>query len=219
LPQSNLTQWSYVLSGIKFDVPSGGALMFDVSLSSMTSTNGVINFTPLTNTQIYSVLFSIILINACQAQIEMQFVGNPFTIEAYNPTIFNTAGRTSHYENVTVNLQTPIANSTSNYIREAFLSSFHLTSLSGRFELWINPLSLSLGINTQTIRLYSDTFWQNRYSRICFTYILVNLLSLNYQPVHNTGRVLNPSNPITNNLGIPDAFYPYLTKKCIFGLT
>ncbi len=129
--------------------------MFDVSLSSMTSTNGVINFTPLTNTQIYSVLFSIILINACQTQIEMQFIGNSFTIEAHNTTIFNTAGRTSDDEYVTVNLQTPIANSTSNYIREAFISSFHLTSLSGFFELYILPLGLSLGINTQTIRLFS----------------------------------------------------------------
>ncbi len=113
--------------------------MFDVSLSSMTSTNGAINFTPLTNTQIYSVLFSIILINACQAQIEMQFVGNSFIIEAHNPTIFNTAGRTSNYEYVTVNLSTQIANSTSNYIREAFLSSFHLTSLSDSFHLYIIP--------------------------------------------------------------------------------
>jgi hypothetical protein len=130
LPQSNLTQWSYVLSGIKLDFPSGAALMFDVSLSNMTSTNGVINFTPLTNTQIYSVLFSIILINACPAQIEMQFVGNSFTIEAYNPTIFNTAGRIHIYEFMTVNLSTQIANSTSNYIREAFISSFHLTSIN-----------------------------------------------------------------------------------------
>jgi hypothetical protein len=119
---------------------------------------------------------------------------------------------------VTVNLQTQIANSTSNYIREVFISSFHLTSISDIIELSIYPLGLSLGINTQTIELYSYHLNQNVYSRICFTYILINLLSFNYQPIHNTGRVYNPSNPITNNLGVPDAFYPYLTKKCIFGL-
>ncbi len=111
--------------------------MFDVSLSSMTSTNGVINFTPLTNSQIYSVLFSIILINACPAQIEMQFISNSFTIEAHNPTLLNTTGRATANEYMTVNLSTQIANSTSNYIREAFISSFHLTSINSQINLYI----------------------------------------------------------------------------------
>ena len=91
--------------------------MFDVTLSSMTSTNGVINFTPLGNSHIYSVLFSIILINACKSQIEMQFIGNSYTIEAYNTTYLNTTGRTTDYEYMTVNLSTQIANSANNYIR------------------------------------------------------------------------------------------------------
>jgi hypothetical protein len=67
--------------------------------------------------------------------------------------------------------------------------------------------------------LYSQPDWQNTYSRICFTYILVNLLSVNYQPINYRWRVGNPSSPITDNLRVPDAFYPYLTKKCIFGIS
>jgi hypothetical protein len=148
LPQPNLTNWNPVLSGIKVDYPSGAALKFDVGLSSMTSTNGVINFTPLANTQIYYILFSIILVSACQAQIEMQFIGNSFTIEAHNPTILNNASRSTTNEYITVNLSTQIANSTSNYIREAFISSFHLTSISTRAQLSIIPQGLSLANNT-----------------------------------------------------------------------
>jgi hypothetical protein len=150
----------------------------------------------------------------------MQFIGNSFTIEAYNPTILNSAGRNSDFEYVTVNISTQIANSTSNYIQAFFLSSFHLNSIGGKIELWVKePLGLSVGSSTQKIEINSHTSWQNIYSRICFTYILINLFNFNYQLSHNTGRLSNPINPtITNNLNVPDDFYPYLTKKCIFGL-
>ena len=80
LVQPAIKKWSYVLSGISFNFPSGAALKFDVSLSNMTTTNGIITFYPSGNTQINSILLSIILINGCETQIELQTIRNSLLI-------------------------------------------------------------------------------------------------------------------------------------------
>lgn len=59
----------------------------------------------------------------------------------------------------------------------------------------------------------------NIYSKICFTYILINLLNFNHQLAYKTQILYSPSNPVTDNLQVPNSFYPYLTKKCILGFS
>jgi hypothetical protein len=191
--------------------------MFDVALINITSTNGLINFTPLGSTRIFGIHFSIILVSGCENPIEMGTICNPFIIKAYIPTILNTANRTINEEYASISLSTPITNNTSDYIRNVFISSFHLTSVGSIVDLRIQGLSLFATNNTQVLELVSLNVLQNVYSKICFSYILINRLNFNYQLAYDTGEVNNPSLPINDNLNISNDFYPYLTKKCIFG--
>jgi hypothetical protein len=78
----------------------------------------------------------------------MKLICKYLNIEGFNPICFSLAGRTDNYENITINLSTQIANSTNNYIRETFLSSFYLTSKNNIFDLNIAGLGLSVGSNT-----------------------------------------------------------------------
>jgi hypothetical protein len=117
---------------------------------------------------------------------------------------------------VHLNLSTPIVNNTNNYVRQAFLSSLHLVSAGNQIHLQIVLQGLTLGSNTQIIQLDSDFTFSNRYMRVCFTFIIVNLITFNNQLSYYSAIAFNPPNNL-RNLNVPDDYYPHLTKKCIFG--
>jgi hypothetical protein len=82
LPQTSIQNWSHTLSGINTETPSANPIMFDVMLSAITSTGGYINFSPINSTRIFSILFSVILVNSCSGQIEMQYIGKYAVIKS-----------------------------------------------------------------------------------------------------------------------------------------
>jgi hypothetical protein len=86
-------------------------------------------------------------------------------------------------------------------------------------DLRVTPQPILAGQNVQTIELYSGHTEVNIFTKIAFTYILVDVASYNNHTsyYHFTFKQWSPFS-FASNFGIPSIFNPYLSRKCIIGI-
>jgi hypothetical protein len=154
--------------------------------------------------------------------MQLQLVSKYFLTQAFNPIILNQAVRTVDNETATVSLLTTFRSDLTSYQYETFISSFILTSVSSvnkHIDLRVTPQPILAGQNVQTIELYSGPTEGNIFTKIAFTYILVDLASYNNRTsyYHSTFKQWSPFS-FASNFGIPSIFNPYLSRKCIIGI-
>jgi hypothetical protein len=86
-------------------------------------------------------------------------------------------------------------------------------------EFYVDPLSIVAGQNYQTVALKSDYACKIVFTRICFTYILIDILSFNQTISYYVSSVYTTTFPsYYNNLMIPAKFNPYAALQCLIGL-
>lgn len=107
-----------------------------------------------------------------------------------------------------------------NYLTRVFLSSIIMPTFSGSNHITVSVLSLPLSGNIHQVRFYSGS--SNVIDEICYTYMLIDIPSLNYRvfPLLNTASFSSSATLTTNypvSFGIPSKFYPAV-DHCFIGL-